>query len=128
MPIDVDPELPGDTAWHPVDDLPKMAFDHEQIVLAGRERLRSKLSYTNIGFALAPSEFSISELQAIYEASLGHRVAPTNLQRVLTRREAIVEAGTVKVPVGGGRPARVYRFVDKSLKVTDQFAVFRPQA
>ena len=54
VPRDVDPALPADTHWHPVDRLPELAFDHRSIVLAGRERLRAKLSYTNIGFALAP--------------------------------------------------------------------------
>ena len=41
-------------AWFPVAELPRMAFDHGDITLAGRERLRGKLSYTNAGFALAP--------------------------------------------------------------------------
>ena len=54
VPADVDPQLPEDTAWQPVDGLPALAFDHGEIVLAGRERLRGKLSYTNVGFALAP--------------------------------------------------------------------------
>src|SRR5215217_9399498 len=39
--------------WHPVADLPPLADDHAEIVLAGRSRLRAKLSYTNVGFALA---------------------------------------------------------------------------
>ena len=56
VPRDVDPELPDDTSWHPVDELPELAFDHRAIILAGRERLRAKLSYTNIGFALAPED------------------------------------------------------------------------
>ena len=63
VPAGVDPELPADTAWHPVSALPELAFDHREITLAGRERLRAKLSYTNIGFALAPAEFTISELR-----------------------------------------------------------------
>src|SRR4051795_2968870 len=71
VPSDLDPGVPGDTAWHPVDDLPPMAFDHQPIVLVGRERLQAKLSYTNIGFALAPERFTISELRAIYAAALG---------------------------------------------------------
>src|SRR5437870_1239312 len=54
VPSNLDPELPADTRWHAVDELPLLAFDHEPIVLAGRERLRAKLSYTNVGFALAP--------------------------------------------------------------------------
>src|SRR5437660_10161895 len=49
VPVGLDPAVPEDTAWHPVSRLPTMAFDHGGIVLAGRERLRAKLSYTNIG-------------------------------------------------------------------------------
>src|SRR5918992_192159 len=87
VPVGLDPVLPADTAWHHVDELPaRLAFDHGAIVLAGRERLRAKLSYTNIGFALAPECFSVSELSAIYSAALGYPVDPTNLRRVLERR------------------------------------------
>ncbi|MDQ5821085.1 MAG: NUDIX domain-containing protein, partial [Actinomycetota bacterium] len=89
VPADVDPALPPDTAWHPVDRLPQLAFDHEAIVLAGRERLRAKLSYTNAGFALAPAEFTISQLREVYAAALGHAVSATNLQRVLLRRRLL---------------------------------------
>ena len=75
VPRDLDPELPDDTSWHAVDSLPRLAFDHGSIVLAGRERLRAKLSYTNLGFALAPAEFTISELRDLYAAALGHDVS-----------------------------------------------------
>ena len=104
-----------------------MAFDHEAIVLAGRERLRAKLSYTNIGFALAPQSFSISELSSIYTAALGYPVDPTNLRRVLERRGLLEATGERRSPGrGGGRPAAVYRFGSRSLAVTDPFAVLRP--
>src|SRR5579871_4092636 len=83
VPSDAVPELPDDTRWHPVDSLPTLAFDHRRIVMAGRERLRAKLSYTNIGFALAPATFTISQLRNIYRGALGHEVSATNLQRVL---------------------------------------------
>jgi 8-oxo-dGTP diphosphatase len=128
VPLGLDPVLPEDTAWHPVDHLPSpMAFDHEQIVLAGRERLQAKLSYTNIGFALAPECFSISELSAIYTAALGYPVDPTNLRRVLERRGLLEATGERRVPGReGGRPASVYRFASRDLEVTDPFAVLRP--
>jgi ADP-ribose pyrophosphatase len=100
VPADVDPAVPEDTAWHPVDRLPRMAFDHGEIVLAGRERLRAKLSYTNLGFALAPPTFTISELRELYAAALGHEVSATNLQRVLVRRELLEDTASA------GRPAR----------------------
>jgi hypothetical protein len=128
VPLGLDPELPADTAWHPVDRLPEpMAFDHRPIVLAGRERLRAKLSYTNIGFALAPGSFSISELSSIYTAALGYPVDPTNLRRVLERRGLLEATGERRSPGrGGGRPAAVYRFRSHNLEVTDPFAVLRP--
>ncbi len=83
VPSDADPAVPADTAWHRVDALPPTAFDHGEITRVGLDRLRAKLSYTNIGFALAPDVFSISELRRLYAAALGHHVSATNLQRVL---------------------------------------------
>jgi hypothetical protein len=128
VPRDLDPALPADTAWHPVARLPhRMAFDHQPIVMAGRERLRAKLSYTNIGFALAPETFSISELCSIYTAALGYPVDATNLRRVLERRGLLEATGERRTPgPGGGRPASVYRFRSRALEVTDPFAVLRP--
>ena len=124
---DADPRVPDDTAWHPVDALPPLAFDHEAIVLAGRERLRAKLSYTNVGYALAPPEFTISQLRDVYAAALGHDVSATNLQRVLLRRGVLEPTGDVRASgPTGGRPGALFRFRTHALEVTDQFAVLRP--
>jgi len=127
VPVGLDPEVPGDTAWHTVEHLPDLAFDHREIVLAGRDRLRAKLSYTNVGFALAPEAFTLSELRSLYTAALGHDVSTTNLQRVLLRRGLLEETGERRLPGrAGGRPASVYRFRSRTLEVTDPFAVLRP--
>jgi ADP-ribose pyrophosphatase YjhB (NUDIX family) len=129
VPADVDPEVPEDTRWHPVSRLPKLAFDHGAIVLAGRDRLRAKLSYTNIAFALAPPVFTISELRELDVAALGHEVSATNLQRVLLRRGVLEPTGERRGPGrSGGRPAALYRFRSRRLEITDQFAVLRPPA
>jgi ADP-ribose pyrophosphatase YjhB (NUDIX family) len=127
VPSDLDPTVPSDTTWHPVDALPPMAFDHGAISLAGRDRLRAKLSYTNLGFALAPAAFKMSELRDLYAAALGHDVSPTNLKRVLLRRGVLERTGTRRSPgPAGGRPAELYRFRSPRLEITDQFAVLRP--
>lgn len=127
VPSDSDPRVPADTAWHPVAELPGMAFDHRAIVRSGRDRLRAKLSYTNLGFALAPATFSISELRDVYAAALGHDVSATNLQRVLLRRSVLEHTGARRPPgPAGGRPATLYRFRTRHLEITDQFAVLRP--
>ena len=127
VPRDIDPEVPEDTAWHPVAQLPRLAFDHEPIVLSGRDRLRAKLSYTNVGFALAPPEFTISELRDLYVVALGYEVSATNLQRVLVRRGVLDDTGRHRAPgAAGGRPASLFRFREQTLEITDQFAVLRP--
>ena len=127
VPSNLDPELPEDTSWHPVGRLPELAFDHEAIVLAGRDRLRAKLSYTNLGFALAPDEFTISELRDLYAAALGHDVSATNLQRVLLRRNVLEPTGQQRASgPSGGRPGSLFRFRTRALEITDQFAVLRP--
>jgi hypothetical protein len=127
IPSDQEPQLPDDTAWHRVDTLPAMAFDHASIAASGVRRLKAKLSYTNLGFALAPAVFTASELQSVYQAALGHEVSATNLRRILVRRQQIEETGT-SAPTGraGGRPAAQYRFRARRIQVTDQFAVLRP--
>ena len=124
---DVEPRIPADTAWHAAADLPPTAFDHGSIVGSATERLRAKLSYTNIGFALAPETFTIAQLRDIYAASLGHPVSATNLQRILTRRGVIVATPAAARPTAlGGRPATLYRFAARTLVVTNPFAAFRP--
>ena len=127
VPSDLDPEVPTDTAWHPVASLPPTAFDHGEIVEEGLRRLRAKLSYTNVGFALAPETFTLSELRALYVAALGHDVSTTNLQRVLLRRGVLQQTGSKREPGRtGGRPAELFRFSSPRLEVTDPFAVLRP--
>jgi ADP-ribose pyrophosphatase YjhB (NUDIX family) len=127
VPSPATPELPPDTRWHPVDALPRMAFDHGPMVTHAHTRLVAKMSYTNIGFALAPTEFVLSTLRDIYGAALGHPVDATNLQRVLTRRGVINRTGsTAASGRSGGRPAARYRFTDARLRITDEFAALRP--
>lgn len=117
----------GELAWLPVAELPEMAFDHRELAVAGAERLRAKLSYTNIAFALAPESFTIAQLRDAYSATLGHEVSATNLQRILSRRGQLAATGEHATPgAGGGRPARLFRFTRHQLTVTDPFAVLRP--
>jgi 8-oxo-dGTP diphosphatase len=127
VPSPATPALPPDTRWHPVDALPPMAFDHKTMIINAHSRLVAKLSYTNIGFALAPREFALSTLRDVYGAALGYQVDATNLQRVLVRRGVITPTGTTaKSGRSGGRPAALYRFIESRYRVTDEFAALRP--
>jgi 8-oxo-dGTP diphosphatase len=127
VPSPATPALPSDTRWHPVSALPPMAFDHKTMITNAHSRLVAKLSYTNIGFALAPREFVLSTLRDVYGAALGYQVDATNLQRVLVRRGVITPTGTTaKSGRAGGRPAAQYRFTESRYRVTDEFAALRP--
>jgi ADP-ribose pyrophosphatase YjhB (NUDIX family) len=119
--VRADDALPGE--WHSVSSV----GEHAQLVAAAQARLRAKLSYTNIGFALAPATFTISELREVYVAALGHDVSATNLQRVLLRRGVLEPAEGRREPGRtGGRPAALFRFAASRLEVTDEFAALRP--
>ena len=112
-------DVPGD--WRPA------AESALPFVGAAQSRLRAKLSYTNLGFALAPATFTISELREVYVAALGHDVSATNLQRVLVRRGVLERVDGRRAPGRtGGRPAALFRFASDRLEVTDEFAALRP--
>ena len=105
-----------------------MAFDHGAIVLAGRERLRAKLSYTNVGFALAPESFTISELRELYAAALGHdglgdEPAAGAAAARAARSDRRAPRPRARRAAG---PRELFRFRSRRLEVTDQFAVLRP--
>lgn len=129
IPRDADPELPRDTCWHRVDDLPDIAFSHEGALRLAENRLRGKLSYSNIAFALAPARFTMRELADIYEVVLGYPVAPSHIARVLSRDGLIVPTGEHR-PAGpdGGRPAAEFSFRRHELTITRPLAAFRPPA
>jgi hypothetical protein len=127
VPSTADPRLPKSANWLDTTHPPAMAFDHASIVQSAIERLRSKLSYSNIGFALAPPEFTIAQLRDIYAAALGRDISATNLQRVLQRRGQLEPTGATAHPSSaGGRPAARFRFRHTQLEITDPFAVLRP--
>jgi 8-oxo-dGTP diphosphatase len=113
--------------WSRVGRLPQLTPEEDAFVRAATARLRAKLSYTNLGFALAPSTFTVSELREVYVAALGHDVSATNLQRVLVRRGVLEPVGGRRAPGRtGGRPAALFRFASNRLEVTDEFAALRP--
>jgi 8-oxo-dGTP diphosphatase len=98
----------AEAGWFPVTKLPPLAFDHRRILDYAVERLRNKLEYTTVGFQLLPQKFTLSELQAVYEAILGRRLDKRNFRR------KIALLGILK-PLRewqrtGRKPAQLFRF------------------
>ena len=71
----------AEAAWFPVDDLPPLAFDHHMIFEAAMERLRRDIYFQPVGFDLLDDEFTIPDLQRLYEAILGVKFDRRNFQR-----------------------------------------------
>jgi 8-oxo-dGTP diphosphatase len=95
--------------WFALDDLPKLAFDHEMIVERAHERLRGKVRYAPIGFELLPQRFSLTQLQRLYEIVLGTDLDKRNFRKKLLAMDLLVETDEVEQGVRH-RAARLYRF------------------
>lgn len=98
-----------DVRWFPVRRLPgPLAFDHDVILAAGLDRLRSKLEYTTLAFQLLPEVFSILELKHIYEQILSEKLDKGNFYRKIKDAKVLEDTGMRRE--GRGRPTTLYRF------------------
>jgi 8-oxo-dGTP diphosphatase len=95
--------------WFGLDDLPKLAFDHTEIVQRAQERLRGKVRYAPIGFELLPPRFSLTQLQRLYEIVLGTDLDKRNFRKKILAMDLLVETDEVEQGVRH-RAARLYRF------------------
>lgn len=97
-------------AWYPLEDVPQLAFDHNEILNYGYRRLRNKLEYSPIAFEVLPDEFTLSDLFQLYATVLGeHFCDYSNFRARLLKLGFLRDTGT-KVSRGAGRPATLYRF------------------
>ena len=95
--------------WWPIAALPdQLAFDHAAILEYAVQRLRAKIEYTTVGFQLLPSEFTLSELQAVYEAILGRPLDKRNFRKRVEQLDVVVALDRWRT--GATRPARLYAF------------------
>ena len=86
----------AEAAWFPVDALPPLAFDHRKIFETAMEQLRRDIHFQPVGFDLLDDEFTIPDLQRLYEAILGVKFDRRNFQRKLLASGILEEADTVE--------------------------------
>ncbi len=96
-------------AWFPVNDLPKLAFDHELILQAAHERLKGKVRYQPLGFELLPERFTLRQLQHLYEVILDRELDKRNFRKKVLGMEIVQETKEIEKDVAH-RAARLYRF------------------
>ncbi|MCX6755029.1 MAG: NUDIX domain-containing protein [Candidatus Nomurabacteria bacterium] len=98
--------------WFPVKKLPKLGFDHKEIIEYAVERLRGKLEYTTIGFNALPKLFTLSQLQQVYEVILNKKLDKRNFRKKMDQFGFIKE--TNKSLTGmRQRPAKLYSLAVK---------------
>lgn len=96
-------------AWFTVNDLPELAFDHDQIMATAHARLRGKVQYQPIGFELLPEKFTLRQLQHLYEVILDRKLDKRNFRKKVLAMEIVKETNEIEKDVAH-RAARLYRF------------------
>ena len=120
QPADTGPErtAPGDDAeprgGH---ETVRFTWDHSDILAAGVRRVRGKLSYSTIAYGLLPDEFTMSELQDVYEAVLGVPLDKRNFRRRIAALDLLADTGRLRR--GPHRPARLHTFTDAAVVLLD---------
>ena len=95
-------------SWFGMQELPELAFDHTAILEMAYERLVAKLDYSTIAFQYMPRNFTLSELQHVYEVILQEPVDKRNFRKRMLGLDLIVDTGKDRRD-GAHRPARLYR-------------------
>jgi 8-oxo-dGTP diphosphatase len=102
----------AEAQWWPADALPPLAFDHAEIVKTALSRLRAKLGYTSVAYALLAPEFTLTELQTVYEIILGRELDKRNFRKKMLSTELL--EGLEKQRRGGAhRPAQLFSFTKR---------------
>ncbi len=101
--------------WWSMYALPILAFDHDRILHYALQRLRWKLEWTALGFLLLPKQFTLSELQKVYETVLNESLDKRNFRRKILATDVLEETGNIRE--GDHRPAKLYRFTAQAIEL-----------
>ena len=107
-------ELTTDRYTFKIKENKDLAFDHPLVIVAGMERLRNKVGYTDIVFNMMPEYFTLGELQQVYEVILGKKLLDPAFRRIIADK---VEK-TEKMKTGGGhRPSYMFKYKNKNIDI-----------
>lgn len=105
--------------WFPIDAIPKMGYDHEKIIMDTTRKLRDKIVDSDVLKKLFPSDFTLPEIQKVYESILGKKFDRRNFRKKFILLGLIEDTNDYFVS-GTGRPAKLYRFKEDT-KVKNLF-------
>ncbi len=95
--------------WFNLNELPKLCFDHEQIIHKALEKLRQEVMYHPVGFHLLPEKFTLTEIQSLYEVILNKKMDTRNFRKKLAKMELLIDSGEKQQKVAH-RAAKLYQF------------------
>jgi len=108
VPRDREPAVIDGVEWFVADDVPQLAFDHNEIVDYALARLRAKITYSPIALAFVGSEFTLADLRTVHEAVLRKPLDPANFRRQVLAGGTVVPTGT-SLQGTSHRPPKLYR-------------------
>lgn len=112
-------------AWYPINKIPNLAFDHNQILEYGYRRLKNKLEYSPIAFDVLPDLFTLGDLYQFYTTVLGEGFSDYSNFRTKLLKLGFLSDTKIKTSRGAGRPASLYRFnADAFATLKDKPLVF----
>ena len=99
----------ADARWFPISNVPKLAFDHANILATALTRLKGKVRYQPIGFELLPPKFTLSQLQHLYEAVMETELDKRNFRKKVLSFGLLAPLKETRMS-GPHRPAQLFRF------------------
>jgi len=102
--------LLGDYRWVPINEVPTLVYDHNEILEFARERLKRRVKHRPIGFHLLPQEFTFKNIHALYEQSLGKSLDKRNFRKKLLKSKLLVELDKSVTEDGSKKPSMLYSF------------------
>ena len=104
-------------SWVLASDVPTLAYDHNEIMEYARERFKRRVKRRPIGFSLLPAEFTLNNIQRLYECALGKRFDKRNFRRKLLKSQLLIETDNfIRSSERAKRPSRLYKFNEKKYR------------
>jgi 8-oxo-dGTP diphosphatase len=105
-----------ESGWYSVKEIPKLAFDHNEILEHALQVLKFKVTHYPLGFELLPQKFTLGQLQRLYEAILGDDLDKRNFRRKMKSLKLLIPLKEKQQGVAH-KPAELYQF---NMKVYQQ--------
>ena len=123
VPAEAVERTSGEAAWFSVSEPPSLPARHRAMLDAALEALRTRVDHAPIAFRLLPAQFTLTELQAMYELLLGRRLHKASFRRAL-QATSLVEPLDEWRSEGRGRPAQFYRFAARKRRAAQRAVRF----